>query len=294
VLAQICYPPTRGANFLTVLTVLLFAAASITHAVLTRGWRFASLLVVITAGGGFLVEALGVATGFPFGSYAYNDTLGPRLLGVSLIIPLAWTMMAWPAWLVAGRLVRGRVLRIVVAGWALASWDVFLDPQMVAAGHWVWAHPAPSLPGIPGVPLTNFAGWLAVSVLLMALLAAARPDNRGPIVQLDASAAQNCRTRPEFLPPPRRAGGGNVGLDVTTKDAPQHTHKRALPDISAAHTHKRALSDGPMLALYLWTYASSVLAHAVLLGLPASALAGAIAMGPIALPLAVQLVRAKA
>ncbi len=34
-----------------------------------------------------------------------------------------------------------------------------------------------------------------------------------------------------------------------------------------------------MLALYLWTYASSVLAHAVFLGLPASAAWGALGMG---------------
>ena len=46
-----------------------------------------------------------------------------------------------------------------------------------------------------------------------------------------------------------------------------------------------------MLALYLWTYYSSVLAHAVFLDLPASALWGGIAMGAVAVPVSVKLVR---
>ena len=48
-----------------------------------------------------------------------------------------------------------------------------------------------------------------------------------------------------------------------------------------------------MLALYLWTYASSVLAHAVFLGLPASARLGRAGMAVVAVPLAVTLLRAR-
>jgi putative membrane protein len=44
-----------------------------------------------------------------------------------------------------------------------------------------------------------------------------------------------------------------------------------------------------MYALYLWTYASSVLAHAVFLDLPASAAWGGAAMGLVAVPLGVRL-----
>jgi putative membrane protein len=60
--------------------------------------------------------------------------------------------------------------RIILAAFALASWDVFLDPQMVDAHHWRWADPSPHLPGVASVPLTNFAGWLFVSLLLMTLV----------------------------------------------------------------------------------------------------------------------------
>jgi putative membrane protein len=50
--------------------------------------------------------------------------------------------------------------------------------------------------------------------------------------------------------------------------------------------------DRPLLALWFWTYASSVLAHAVFLGLPASAAWGGVIMGAVVIPLVVKLSRA--
>ena len=131
-----------------------------------------------------------MATGWPFGRYAYAGTLGPQVLGVPVIIPLAWTMMAWPTLLAGRALARAgaarwgsgsgsgpaRWLPVPIAAWALTSWDLFLDPQMVAAGHWTWADPTPALPGVPGIPLTNYAGWLLVALVVHAALHALVPD----------------------------------------------------------------------------------------------------------------------
>ncbi|MFG2055793.1 carotenoid biosynthesis protein [Micromonospora sp. NPDC048930] len=252
VLAQVGYPLTADAARagLTVATVLLGWLLSVGHALLSRGTRTALALVAVATGGGFAIEALGVATGFPFGGYDYSGELGPKLAGVPLVIPLAWTWMAWPAWLAAVRLTEpapgpagerpargwvGRVGRIALAAVGLAAWDLFLDPQMVAEGYWVWRDPTPALPGLPGVPAGNYLGWLLFAVLLMAAL------------------------RPLAGPAVDRADAG----------------------------------DAPMFALYLWTYAASVLAHAVFLRLPASALWGAAGMAVAALPLAGALLRAR-
>lgn len=233
-LAEIGYPLTQGRArvALVVATVCAGCLLSVAHAVASRGARAGGALVAVTTGGGFAVEAVGRATGYPFGDYDYTGALGPRLLGVPLVIPLAWTWMAWPAWLAAVRLTTHPLARVGVAGVGLAAWDLFLDPQMISQGYWRWHAPATTLPGAAGIPLTNYLGWLAVAVALMALL--------------------------------RRALGGNPV---------------PLP------------ADGLMYALYLWTYASSILAHAVFLGLPASALWGAVGMGLVAVPLAVRLWR---
>jgi putative membrane protein len=174
VVLQIAYPLTHGLarDRLTVGIVLVFAAAGVAHAATSRGPAGAVGLLAVTAVPGFAVEVLGVHTGVPFGSYHYGSSLGGHVLGVPPVIALAWTMLAWPAAIAARHLVRGPVPRVVVGAWALASADLFLDPQMVAAHRWTWAAPAPHLPGVPDVPLTDYAGWFAVALLLSAALQA--------------------------------------------------------------------------------------------------------------------------
>ncbi len=192
ILSQITYPlfTGRALTAVTISVVVLFAAASLAHAANSAGVRTALTVLAVAAGCGLTSELIGVATGFPFGDYAYAGTLGPSIAGVPLIIGLAWVMMAWPAFLLGRRLaagLRGPWRRVAVAaagGVALASWDLFLDPQMTAAGHWAFADPSPGLPMVPGVPLTNYAGWLLVSVLIVAILdrAVATTDGASPAV----------------------------------------------------------------------------------------------------------------
>jgi putative membrane protein len=150
--------------------------------------------------------------------------------------------MAWPAWLAAVHLTaraqatphprRLLAARVALAGYGLAAWDLFLDPQMVAEGYWRWTAPTPALPGVPGVPVGNYLGWLGFALLLMAAPATA---------------------------------GRAVGVPHP--------------------------SDAPVIALWFWTYASSVLAHAVFLDLPASAAWGALLLGIVVVPLAVRLAK---
>lgn len=179
VILQICYPLILGhqRGTLTVLTVSCFAAASLLHVGREHGPRAAAILLVIAGGAGLTVEIIGVHTGFPFGAYSYTGRLGPQLASVPLIIPLAWTMMSWPALVATRHLVTSPVGTAAVGGVALASWDLFLDPQMVAAGNWVWhtTGPAPQ-----GIPLTNDLGWLATAVLVMAVLDRAIPRQDSP------------------------------------------------------------------------------------------------------------------
>ena len=180
--AQIAYPLLDGDGLraATVAAVVAFLTASVAH---TAAWFGGRAALTLVAGGvalGLAAEALGVATGWPFGRYAYADSLGPKVFGVPLLVPLAWTMMAYPALIAARRLVPragrswppgARAAGVaIIGGVTLAAWDLFLDPQMVAAGHWAWARPTPSLPGVATVPLGNTAGWLLVGTALTALL----------------------------------------------------------------------------------------------------------------------------
>ena len=184
---QICYPLVHEStrDRLTAAVVVTFAMAAALHAAGCIGVARGLTVVAISVGIGFVAEVVGVHSGIPFGSYRYADSLGPRLAGVPIIVGLAWAMMAWPAAVVARRLARTRISQVVIGAWALASWDLFLDPQMVAAGHWTWREPTPHLPGVPTVPLTNLLGWLVVSAVVslagqyivgLAFGTAGRPD----------------------------------------------------------------------------------------------------------------------
>jgi uncharacterized membrane protein len=178
VLTAIAYPLTSGAARDTVSWTIvgLGSLLSVVHAWLSRGVRTAVGLLLLVAVAAIAFESVGLATGFPYGSYEYSDVLGPTLLGVPFLVPLAWLMMAWPSWVLADRLAaplrpaRRAVLRVGAAAAIFAAWDVVLDPQMVQAGYWTWTHPRPGLPGIDTVPLTNLAGWLLAGLVLMALL----------------------------------------------------------------------------------------------------------------------------
>ena len=171
---QITYPLTNGStrDAVTVAVVLLLAGASVVHAGVMRGARWTVALVTVTAGGGFAVELLGTTTGVPFGEYGYaNGRLGPAVAGVPLLIGVAWTAGAYPAWCAAQRVTGGRRWpRLLLAAVGLAGWDLYLDPQMVADGHWTWVQQGAGLPGVPAVPVGNYLGWLAVALVMAALL----------------------------------------------------------------------------------------------------------------------------
>jgi putative membrane protein len=231
VLAQVAYPLLDGPQqapgplrAVTVAAVLLFCAASLTHAAATSGPRTALTVLAVAGGTGLVAEAVGVATGVPFGRYAYAGTLGPQLLGVPLLVPLAWTMMAWPT-LLAGRALAARVgsrsswTAVPPAAVALAGWDLFLDPQMVAAGHWTWTFPDPGLPGVPGIPLTNFAGWLLVALVVQAALHRRVPaepegDPRLPALLLGWTWLGSTLANAVFFGRPAVAGYGFVAMGV--------------------------------------------------------------------------------
>jgi uncharacterized membrane protein len=221
VVAQVAYPLTSGSarDELTAAIVVLVAAAALLHAYLSRGLRMLAILAAVTVAGGFAVEVVGVHTGVPFGSYRYGSSLGVSVLGVPLVIAFAWTMLSWPAALAARRLCRTFPARVAVGAWALASWDLFLDPQMVAAGHWTWASTGAHLPGVPLVPVSDYAGWAAVALVIsFAVQSALREfpdaDDRWPLAFYVWTWASSVLALAVFLDLAAAAAWGGVAMGL--------------------------------------------------------------------------------
>ena len=151
----------------TAVSVTGFFLASVSHAYIQRGLAWTAGYLSISLAFGWLVEVLGTRTQFPFGDYTYTDALGPSLLTVPILIPMAWAMIAYPMLLAVQRLSTSSLGVALIGGWFLMAWDMFLDPQMVSEGYWTWNSVGLTLPGIDGIPLQNFLGWWLGGIVLM-------------------------------------------------------------------------------------------------------------------------------
>lgn len=241
VLSQIIWVllPEHLRDAATITSVLLMAAAGATHATIHRGWRWAAGLYGTTAAIGLAVEALGTATGFPFGAYRYGDRLGPMLLDVPLLIPLAWCMAAYPMLLMARRLAAARWAVTVIGAWTITAWDLFLDPQMVGEGHWSFADPTPALPGSPGIPLTNYGGWFLTGLLIFWVLdhlPRTAADDRMPSVLLLWMYASNVMAAAVFFDRPAVAVWGGIAMGLTVLP----WARLVLPELRAGRTSTHA------------------------------------------------------
>ena len=212
------------------LSVCLLAATVIT--LLWQAWgagptvRLVGLVAPLAWG----LEWVGSTTGFPFGVYHYTDRLWPQLAGVPLLIPLAWLMMLPSAWAVASVIVGGqRDWRFVlVSAAAFTAWDLFLDPQMVSWGYWVWAMPG----GYFGIPWINFGGWFLGAALLTLIVRPPTLPQAGLI--LVYAVTWFLQTVGQFvfwqMPGPALAGGLGMGFFLLL------AYLRAQQSISLQHS----------------------------------------------------------
>ena len=135
---------------------------------------------------GLAVEAIGVATGLPFGRYSYSEVLSPKLLGVPVGIIFAWLMVVLSAFFITRYLLRKlrpdwneAVLLGISAGLALVS-DFLMEPVAVyIQGYWTWHDRG----FYYGVPEANFIAWGLISLLMVYLLNRLSGANRSDPAQ---------------------------------------------------------------------------------------------------------------
>lgn len=178
------FPDVPGASVGSYVSTLLIALPSFVALFAYLGPRRAALSILAISAFAFAIESVGVATSFPYGTFSYDDALGPKLFGlVPYLLPVTYVPLVIGA--VAAAWTPGRLAPRVFLSALLLVWiDAVLDPGATALGFWIWPGGGPYY----GVPLTNFAGWLlsgAVSVTL--LLSIARPQTPFPPGALDSA-----------------------------------------------------------------------------------------------------------
>lgn len=180
-----------AANFLPLFPYafppVLYSAGQIVPAAIfalvhcTRVYRFrgAMIFTLISLATGYLMEFIGVHTGFPFGHYYFTDQMGPKLFAVPILMGPAYVGMGYVSWTVAriilsheneqSRPSGPRLLALpVVASFAMVAWNLAFDPALSTFGHyWVWLDGGAYF----GVPISNFLGWLLTNYLIYQLFA---------------------------------------------------------------------------------------------------------------------------
>ncbi|MBI1267396.1 MAG: carotenoid biosynthesis protein [Cryomorphaceae bacterium] len=106
----------------------------------------------------FLIEVLGVNTGWPFGEYYYGVTLGPQLFNTPILIGLLWLLLLIGSWQLANRISKNLFVRSLLAALLMTCLDYFMEPVAVNLGFWTWMNGQ--------IPLSNYISWFAVALAL--------------------------------------------------------------------------------------------------------------------------------
>ena len=160
------YPDIQGSSIGSYVSTLLIALPSAVALFRYLGPRRATLSLLAISILAYAIEAIGVTTGLPYGTFYYGDALGPRLAGiVPYLLPLSYAPLVVGAVAVAWG-TRLRLLHVVHATLLLVWIDAVLDPGAASLGFWVW----PQGGVYYGVPLSNYAGWLLSGALATSLL----------------------------------------------------------------------------------------------------------------------------
>lgn len=151
----------------------IFITCAIVHAGFFYGSRPALVLFIICTVITFVIENIGVATGFPFGHYHFAIDAGlPRIGSIPIIVGPLWFGAGYFSWVVASILLDGADRRLdrplnvialpIVAAFVMTQWDVVMDrSESTIAKVWIWHEGGADF----GVPLSNYMGWLLTSWL---------------------------------------------------------------------------------------------------------------------------------
>ena len=166
--------------------VYVYASTAIVliHAVITLGWKRATVSFMVLFMIGFSAEAMGVNTGWVYGPYHYADFLpGPRLIGVPISIPFSWELNMYPAIYLALYLFPCDLLHrpntekwkkalyvivfSLVAACISTFYDLLCDPVgCLLLKMWVWHIPGDYFPTFwGGIPLANYGGWILTGII---------------------------------------------------------------------------------------------------------------------------------
>ncbi|MGE4287323.1 MAG: carotenoid biosynthesis protein [Salinivirgaceae bacterium] len=130
-------------------------------------------VMILIAFLGFAIEVVGVKTGLLFGEYSYGTALGPKLMGVPLLIGINWFFLTYAASVVVGKMFRNTWSQMLSASSMVVIYDFVMEPVAVSTGMWYWQS------GI--IPVQNYLMWFITAAFFVFLFSKFVKNSRNPM-----------------------------------------------------------------------------------------------------------------
>lgn len=115
---------------------------------------FIAFFVVIMFG--FIIEIIGVNTGYIFGEYEYGNTLGIKIIGTPIIIGINWLLMIYLSSSIF-QFIKDKYLKIYFASVFMVLYDLILEQVAPKLDMWLFYN------GI--APIKNYVAWFIISII---------------------------------------------------------------------------------------------------------------------------------
>lgn len=149
------------------------------------------LFFAIAFAAGFVVEWIGVNTGYLFGSYQYGKVLGAQYRGVPFLIGVNWFIIMYCTGAVSQKLYNWsnsqleamqaavkpsvQFISFITDGALLATFfDYVMEPVAVKLHFWNWL-------GSGDIPFYNYTCWMVISLLLLTVFRLLPFDKNNPL-----------------------------------------------------------------------------------------------------------------
>jgi putative membrane protein len=107
---------------------------------------------------GYVIEIIGVRTGFPFGDYSYSEVLGWNFFGAPPLIGINWLIIIWGGHSMARTFQIPKSFRWFVTALLAVGLDLVIEPVAIKYEFWYWQSELP--------PVQNYIAWFAMAALL--------------------------------------------------------------------------------------------------------------------------------
>lgn len=144
------------------LVPMILLAAPAYYAVIRSNWKRGLVFILLLSIYATFIEALSVQTGWPYGFFEYNESLGYKILDlVPWAVGFGWVPLVIGAFIISTKIFRHNWQRFLFGCMILVWSDLILDPGAVALEFWAWSNPG----GYYTVPFQNYLGWIFSAII---------------------------------------------------------------------------------------------------------------------------------